>query len=124
MIVLDAGILIAFLDRNDVHFDRALEIMSRSDDAPFVVHAMNLAEALVGPARNGRSQEARDDLYRVGVVVADLGDDEALILAEARARHGLKMPDTCALATALHEGVRLETFDQRLTKAWERAAAR
>ena len=80
----------------------------------FLVHPVNLAEALIGPERRGRSLEAFEDLRRFGVVPETLGTNEALILARVRAEHSLRMPDACALAIAVGNDIPLITFDKRL----------
>ena len=116
MIVLDASVLIAFLDPADAHHGAAVELIS-VNRGPFTVHALTLAEALVGPARVGREQEVFADLASIGVGVADLGADEPVLLARTRASHALRMPDACVLTTAVHLAAPLATFDARLARA-------
>ena len=76
---LDAGVLIGLLDPEDTHHAAATEVFSLG--IRFLVHPVNLAEALIGPERRGRSLEAFEDLRRFGVVPETLGTNEALILA-------------------------------------------
>ncbi|WP_454295608.1 PIN domain-containing protein [Salana multivorans] len=50
----------------------------------------------------------------------DLGPGEVTLLARTRARYGLKMPDTCVLATAVVAETPLLTFDDRLAAVADR----
>lgn len=113
MIVVDAGVLIGLLDDRDAHHKSAVAILER-EQPPYLVHSLTLAEVLVGPAKRNREEEVWRDLRSIGVEVADLGDGDSLTLAQLRAEHSLKMPDTCVLAAAVHHGVPLATFDHRL----------
>lgn len=120
MIVLDAGVLIGLLDSTDAHHRAARELFER-EAPPYLVHSLTLAEILVGPARRGIVEEVARDLKDIGVQIADLGADESIELAVLRAVWGLKMPDTCVLATATGSGVALATFDRRLADVARRA---
>jgi len=80
-----------------------------------LVHALNLAEALVGGVRAGRGAQLLRELEAAGIRVATPDQLEALRLAELRASTGLKLPDCCALDTAMSHGTRLATFDSRLS---------
>lgn len=113
MIVLDASVLIGLLDNTDAHHADAVALLGR-EKPPYLVHSLTLAEILVGPARHARADAVWRDLEGIGVDIADLGPDEPFDLALLRAEHGLKMPDTCVLATARHLDVPLATFDHRL----------
>ncbi|MDN4595884.1 type II toxin-antitoxin system VapC family toxin [Leifsonia virtsii] len=109
---VDAGVLIGLLDPEDARHAAATEVFSLG--IRFLVHPVNLAEALIGPERRGRSLEAFEDLRRFGVVPETLSSNEALILARVRAEHSLRMPDACALAIAVGNDIPLITFDKRL----------
>ncbi|HXH56327.1 type II toxin-antitoxin system VapC family toxin [Iamia sp.] len=102
--VLDAGVLIGFLDRNDTHHEsarRALDgALDRNDR--LVVPASALAETLVGPSRRGADAVAtvRRLLERVPIDVAPLDRDVATVAAALRARHrALKLPNALVIAT-------------------------
>lgn len=116
MIVLDAGVLIGFLDASDAHHAAAANLMEQNPSG-YLVHPLTAAEVLVGPAKRGVAERVWHDLRGVGVDVAILGPDEPLVLARLRARWGLKMPDTCVLATAERADVPLATFDRQLATA-------
>jgi predicted nucleic acid-binding protein len=113
MIALDASPLIGLLEPDDLHHAAATALLADSAE-PLWIHSVTLAEVLVGPARLGSEDDVAADLEGIGVRVAHLGGREPLALARLRARHGLKMPDVCALATAIHTGAPLATFDARL----------
>ncbi|MDR1188787.1 MAG: PIN domain-containing protein [Bifidobacteriaceae bacterium] len=116
MIVVDASPLIGLIEAEDAHHRNAVALLAGAAE-PFFVHAVTLAEVLVGPARVGTEEAVAADLRGIGVRVANLGAGEAIALARLRARLGLKMPDICALATAIHVGAPLATFDAKLAAA-------
>ena len=117
MITLDASVAIAHLYPHDRHHQVATEYLRAAADQGFLIHSLNLAEVLVGGARVGRGQEMLTDLEGIGVHVANRQDGEPLRLANLRATSGLRLPDCCALDTALTTGSTLATFDDALAKA-------
>lgn len=117
MIALDASVVIAFLDSGDAHHERSERFVRDALDAGFLVHALTLAEVLVGPARAGRAEEVASGLRSVGFTVASQHEDESLLLADWRARTGLKLPDCCVLHVASANSCPLATFDRRLREA-------
>ena len=80
----------------------------------FGMHPLNLAEVLVGSVRIGRAAEMLADLRDMGVEGMELTPDDSLRLATLRAEFGLKLPDCCALHTAMTRGTPLATFDDAL----------
>lgn len=114
MIVLDASVVIAFLNPSDLHHARAAQLLEEHSAAGFRMHQITLAEVLVGAARTGRGAQLFDDLTSLGVVAHEPGTSAPLILAELRATTGLRMPDCCVLAVAQQEALPLATFDDRL----------
>lgn len=120
MITLDASVVIAHLSPQDPHHLAASAYLEESGAEDFLMHSLNLAEVLVGGARAGRAREMLDDLLAIGIRVADRPDDEALRLANLRVSSGLKLPDCCALDTALVTGSTLATFDEHLAEAARR----
>lgn len=117
MITLDASVLIAHLNPHDPRHQTAAEYLRESADEELVIHSLNLAEVLVGGARVGRGQEMLTDLEAIGIHAADRQDGEPLRLANLRAKSGLKLPDCCALDTALTTASTLATVDGGLAKA-------
>ena len=111
--IVDACILIAALSPTDTHHAVAVEILSGDDD--FLIHPINLAEALVGPARLGRLPIARQLLSELRVEEALIPAGQAKLLAEARATTGLRLPDCCVLTLARATGNdTIATVDARL----------
>ncbi|MGH3274531.1 MAG: type II toxin-antitoxin system VapC family toxin [Streptosporangiaceae bacterium] len=117
MITLDASVVIAHLHPRDPHHQAATAYLRGSAGDGFLIHALNLAEVLVGGVRAGREQEMLRDLQAIGIRVADRIDDEPLRLARLRVDSGLKLPDCCALDTAMLTKSTLATFDDTLAKA-------
>ena len=75
---------------------------------------------LVGPARSGRLDAARQAITEFGVSEIALAADAASRLASLRAETNLKLPDCCVLLAAQDadaDGVL--TFDDRLERAAE-----
>lgn len=117
MIVLDANVLIAHFGPGDVHHAAATRLLLEAGRDTALVHALTLAEVLVGGVRTGRGRDLRDDLVAMGVRVAGRDDDEPLRLAELRVSTGLKLPDCCVLDVALRRPASLATFDSALADA-------
>ncbi|MHA6800325.1 type II toxin-antitoxin system VapC family toxin [Bounagaea algeriensis] len=117
MITLDAGLVIAHLNPYDAHHQAATTYLRDSAGEPLCIHSLNLAEVLIGGVRAGRGQEMLSDLHALGVRVADRAEGEPLRLARLRVTCGLKLPDCCALDTALATESVLATFDDTLARA-------
>jgi predicted nucleic acid-binding protein len=104
--LLDAGVLIGFLDASDAHHDAAYReirgALERGDRV--AIPASAFAEALVGPSRRGKEavEGVQEFVERVPIEVAQLDADTAVIAADLRARHGsrLRLPDALVIATA------------------------
>lgn len=104
--VVDAGVLIGFLDSADAHHasaHRALgEALRRGDR--MVLPGSALAEVLVGPSRHGAQAVAtvRELIARVPFEVGPLDEPVAVAAADLRARHkSLRLPDALVIATAV-----------------------
>ena len=117
MIALDASVIIALLNPGDAHHSRAASLMGSQASDGFLVHAITLAEVLVGAVRSGRGAQRQAELSAIGVAIAGNNADEPLFLAELRAATGLPMPDCCVLSVALRAESAIATFDTRLGKA-------
>lgn len=117
MIVLDASVIIAYLDGNDVHHQRAEELLAREIGDDFGVNSLTLAEVFVVPAREKRLDAVRAILQDLEVQELPFGGDAAVRLAQLRVETGLRMPDCCVLLAAETTGRRLASFDERLVKA-------
>jgi len=114
MIVVDASVLIAYLDRADAHHARAVELLADAEP-PLLVHPITLAEVLMAPTRAGSADRAWTVLQTIGVKVHDRPVDP-LQLAERRVESGLRLPDCCVLQAAADARCRVATFDERLRR--------
>ncbi len=121
MIVLDASVLIAYLDRDDDHHDRAEALLVREVDDDFAVNSVTLAEVLVAPAREARVDAVLAALDDLDIHELPLPPGSAVRLAALRAGTRLRMPDCCVLLAAEDAGARLGSFDDGLCRV---AAAR
>ena len=117
LIVLDASVLIAYLDSDDAQHTRAEELLAREIDDDFAANPLTLAEVLVIPARDGRLDQVQAALRDLDVQELSFPADSAVKLAQLRADTGLKMPDCCVLLAAEAKGARVASFDDRLTHA-------
>jgi predicted nucleic acid-binding protein len=117
VIVLDASVLIAHLDANDAHHDRAFDLLLTLSGERFAASALTVAEVLVGPARTGSIERAGAALRRLGVETVPIGAEAPAVLAGLRASTGLKLPDCCVLMAAEQVEAGVATFDDRLAGA-------
>ena len=117
MIVLDASVLIAYLEGEDEHHEAAEALLAREIDDDFGANPLTLAEVLVVPARDHRLDEARLTLLELEVEELPFPGDTAVKLALLRSETGLKTPDCSVLLAAEHAGGRLASFDEALRNA-------
>lgn len=119
MIVLDAAVLIAFLDERDAHHEAAVAVLAAAAEADqeLGISTINLAEVLVVPAKDGWLTEATDALARLGVVELAPSKGAAVLLAQMRARTRLRMPDCWVLEAAVAHHGQVATFDVALQAA-------
>ncbi|MDO8189479.1 PIN domain-containing protein [Conexibacter sp. JD483] len=117
--VLDTDVVIAALDRRDVHHEAAAALVLRlvDDETPRLLSTVNYAEALVRPAVDGPTlRRAVDAIAALGIrLVAPSAE-----IARAAARHrgrGISLADGFAIATAEGGGAALASFDRRVRRA-------
>jgi predicted nucleic acid-binding protein len=119
--ILDADVLIAVSDpANTLHADATRTLATVPADQRRI-HPVNLAEVLVGPARAGLAEAAAADWAHLGVVALPGDCVTPAQVATVRAQCAVRLPDAYALASAIHAGVCLVTFDERLRGAAQRA---
>jgi len=114
VIVLDANVLIAHFDPSDKHHERAGNLLLSATGDSLGASAITLAEVLVGPARVGQLDRARNAVLQLGVIGVPVDDNSFVRLAQIRAETNLKLPDCCVLLAAEQAGAVLATFDERL----------
>lgn len=115
VVVLDAGVVIAVLDRDDAHHEAALRevrrLLTLRDD--LVLPVSSYAELLVAPWDRGEEAVVLvDDLLdRLPVRVEPATRAVAKRASALRARHGarLRLPDALVVATAIELGARVLT---------------
>ena len=117
MIVLDASVIIAYLDADDAHHARAEDLLAREAGDEFGASTLTLAEVLVAPGREKRLEEAQAVLHDLEVHEQPFAQDTGVRLAQLRASTGAKMPDCCVLLAAEYAGGRVASFDERLLRA-------
>jgi predicted nucleic acid-binding protein len=120
VIVLDASVLIAYLDGDDRHHGAAETLLAGAIDDDLGANPLTLAEVLVAPARDGRLEPTQTALRDLEVRELPFPSDAAVGLARLRAGTGLKMPDCCVLLAAEDSGATVATFDDRLAATAER----
>ena len=130
VVVFCADVLIAYLGRDDANHREAVERM-RHALAPGtrrLVSAVNYTEVLIGPLQKKGIPGAETVdamLMRFGIETIQVDMALARRAAAVRARTRMKLPDAYALATAihaekhLHHDMRLETFDEKVIKAYK-----
>tara|TARA_B100000959_G_scaffold255741_1_gene288344 strand:- start:3947 stop:4363 length:417 start_codon:yes stop_codon:yes gene_type:complete len=124
--VLDAGVVIGWMDDTDAHHGAVNAVLSesRSRGDYLVLPASALAEAMVGPAGRGNDavETAMNLLGAVPVETVPVDGQVAVETAALRASIGtrLRLPDAMVVATAIVLNAdRLVTTDRR----WPFAAA-
>ncbi|MDR0366403.1 MAG: PIN domain-containing protein [Bifidobacteriaceae bacterium] len=115
MIVVDANVLIAFLEHGHVHGEAALDILDTEDE--LMIHPLTLAECAVGAGKAGVEDELRAAISRIGIQVWEPDSEHPYRLGAARAASALKIPDCCVLDAADHLSATLATFDTALATA-------
>jgi predicted nucleic acid-binding protein len=115
VIVLDASVLIAAMHPTGTHGRAAARIIrTHAGSGALAIHAVNLTEALVGAIRAGQEKRVRRAVHLLDLQVCADDAETPWRWAHLRATTELRMPDCCALDTALREGAPLATFDERL----------
>jgi toxin FitB len=121
VIVVDASVLIAQLDEHDADHEHAHDRLLDLAAHPLCASPITVAEVLVGPARQGRLEDARAALRTLEVTEIPFSDGASTRLAVLRAGTQLKLPDCCVLLAAEDARARsLLTFDDRLSAAASR----
>ncbi len=115
IVTLDANVLIALSDADDVHHEDAAWFIRRSTfRRTLFIHPFNVAEAAIRPSADGVVDRVRRIWDFLGVNVTQVDEDQPWRLASLRASTGLGLPDCCVLDTARQTSSAVATFDSRL----------
>ena len=117
MIVLDASVLIAHLDADDAHHDRARTFLGDIAGEGLAANLLTLAEVLVGPARIGQLDQTNAALRRLQVDTLGFDQHAPVRLATLWATTSLRLPDCCVLLATEQTDGSMATFDERLAAA-------
>lgn len=119
MIVLDASVLIAYLDGDDDHHAAAERLLAKAIDDDLGASPLTLAEVLVVPIGDGRLEPVQAALGDLEVNELPFPPDTAVRLAQLRVSTGLRMPDCCVLLAAEFASATVASFDERLAQKAE-----
>ena len=113
-IVFDANVVIALLDSNNIHHEKAVEIYLASSSSSIHLSALTYAEILTHPAGTKNLGKFVSNLSAGGFEVEEISTELAIDIAKVRQATRLKMPDACVLALAKHLDCELITADRQL----------
>jgi predicted nucleic acid-binding protein len=123
IVVLDASIVIAFLDAADSHHAAVVAAVGQARREELVLPASAYAEVLVDPWRRGGDAVSvvRRFVTDLAIRIAPLTEQVAERAARLRAHHrALRLPDALVLATADALGATALTCD----RSWPRLSHR
>lgn len=112
--VLDANILIAFLDNHDAHHQSVAQFLISHANARFAASAINVVESLVYPAMADKLAVAQEAFERLELTIVTVTGNDTGSIAALRAQTRMKVADACALHAAVSTGSMLVTHDQKL----------
>ncbi|MBA3795872.1 MAG: PIN domain-containing protein [Candidatus Limnocylindrales bacterium] len=115
VIVLDAGVLIGYLDRDDSHHARSVTVMNESAGEELHLPASAYAEVMVGAYRAGLADGVRERIDELELLIDPVDRAMADAAARLRATHrSLRLPDALLLATAQQVDGEVITTDRVL----------
>lgn len=115
MIVLDAGILIGYLDRDDGHHARSVMVMNESAGDELHLPASAYSEVMVGAHRARIADEVRERVDELELLIDPIDRAMADAAARLRATHrSLRLPDALLLAAAHQVNGEVITTDRAL----------
>jgi predicted nucleic acid-binding protein len=118
-VVVDADVLIAFLNPDDAQHDRAVQRLAGWLTEPHrvVVPASVYSEILVAAIRADTADEIDRFIHQLGAEIVNLTRRIAWRAAQLRAQNGaLRLRDALVVATAIEERAELLTLDLRQQK--------
>ena len=115
-LILDANVLIALVDRTDIHHQWGFGFARETADYAWALSALTFAEVLVQPTRANRENSMLKAVESLRIETVDFMAANAEPVARIRATTGLKIPDAVVLQTAISEKAALATTDKQLAK--------
>lgn len=115
MIVVDAGVLIAASDPDDIHHAKASIFLEEHGDR-LAAPGVTLAESLVRSVATGVVEDLLEDYEILGIVAFDVPGEAAGSIARIRAETKLRMPDALVLYACERERAELATTDLTLAR--------
>ncbi len=118
-VVLDADVLIAFLDASDAQHESAVGALRPrlGTGQQLLIAASVYAEILVRPLQRGSGDAVDAFIDAISATIAPVDRAIARRAAQLRGAHrGLRLPDAISLATALVAGAEYVTLDRGLGK--------
>lgn len=103
LVVLDASVVIAFLDPDDALHDPAVEAVTKHQRDELVIPASAFAEILVAPYRRGAEAVAEVEAFLADLDVRIEPTTPAIARTAAQLRsssRSVRLPDALVLATA------------------------
>lgn len=103
LVVLDASVVIAFLDPDDALHDAAVEALAQHQHDELLIPLSVYAEILVAPYRRGAEAVAEVEAFladfavRIATMTLQIARAAAKLRSESRS---LRLPDALVLATA------------------------
>jgi len=117
LIIVDANVVIGWLEQDNPNHKRAAQLMSELTNADDILamHEFTFAECLVGPARDGEQRQYAEVISR-SILVLEPELLKPLEIAEFCAQHGVAVPDGFVLRAATNNHAKLATFDSRFAR--------
>jgi len=116
-LVLDASVLIAWLDPEDAHHEQVLHALNGAAREEWAISSLTLAEVMTRAAADEERFAALGEaIADLELVVLPVDDGDAESLARLRSVSGLRMPDCCVLLTASAHGGRILSTDAQLVR--------
>jgi predicted nucleic acid-binding protein len=124
--VLDTDVVIAALDRSDLHHRAAAGAFARfaAEQVELLLCSINYAEVLVRPAEDERNLRAAIEAIAALGIRVRVPDASLARLAARRRGLGVSLADGFAIATAERAGADLASFDRRVRRALRQAGLR
>jgi len=124
VVVLDASVVIAFLDPDDALHDEAVEALTEHQHAELLIPTSAYAEILVAPHRRGAEAVAEVEAFITDLAIHLETLTPAIARLAARMRGGsrsMRLPDAFVLATAEELGAEVVlTGDESWARISER----